>query len=264
MSIIIKLVRVTPAIAAEYLEQSEKNYRNISQKTVDMYARAMKNGEWLLTPQGMSFDTNDHLIDGQHRLRAVVQSGVTIEAYVATGVPKDREIAIDAGKVRRFDDHAKYLGMTYRHHYLAVAKVMEYGSDAHYPQMQPYEEIALVEKYMEPISFAARGQSRGYANAVVIAQIAKAYCYPEYKQCLNAFIDVLHTGKYASGGDEAAILLRNVIFIHKERDRKVLCKKTQSAIRAFYKREPYTKLYGHNTDLFPIKTDRAGHIVPAR
>jgi len=64
---------VTPAMAARWLKNNFRN-RPMDGKVVDAYARDMANGVWVPTHQGIAFNDRDDLIDGQHRLAAVVKS----------------------------------------------------------------------------------------------------------------------------------------------------------------------------------------------
>ena len=104
---------VTPARAKEWLENNFKN-RPISEDVVIAYARDMTNGEWIETHQGIAFNDRDELIDGQHRLLAIVRSGVTIRMMVTFGLPsviEGKEMttmdAVDRGRTRSVADQLK-------------------------------------------------------------------------------------------------------------------------------------------------------------
>lgn len=77
---------VGPAQAREWLQRNAHN-RPLSKKLVKAFALEMRNGDWRETHQGPAFDDRDRLIDGQHRLEAVVLSGVTIRMLVTFGLP---------------------------------------------------------------------------------------------------------------------------------------------------------------------------------
>lgn len=85
---------ITPEIAAAYLLKNKSN-RNISQLHVDALCRAMVGDEFYLTHQGIAFDEDGNLIDGQHRLCAVVKSGKPVKINVTYGVAADSKISID-------------------------------------------------------------------------------------------------------------------------------------------------------------------------
>ncbi|MFD9461158.1 hypothetical protein [Streptomyces sp. NPDC060027] len=92
---------VTPHIAAAWLQLNRPENRRMSQRAVASLVSAMLAGEYLLTHQPVAFDALGRLIDGQHRLAAVVQSGVTVEMWVITGADPDTFGVVDTGLARR-------------------------------------------------------------------------------------------------------------------------------------------------------------------
>ena len=76
---------ITPANAEAYLRNNAK-HRKIKQKKVDEYVNEMKDGKWRLNGKVIIFDSNGRLLNGQHRLHAVVQSGVPLTILVVRGV----------------------------------------------------------------------------------------------------------------------------------------------------------------------------------
>lgn len=86
-----KVESITPEYAMEVLEHHNPRNRSIAENTVNSYALDMKNGRWTLNHQGIAFDENGDLIDGQHRLWAVVFSGKTIEMLVTRGIPVEEK-----------------------------------------------------------------------------------------------------------------------------------------------------------------------------
>jgi hypothetical protein len=116
MKITTQTEEITPAMAEKYLEKNFKN-RSVKPKTVRTYANDMLAGNWHFTHQGIAFDENDHLIDGQHRLLAIVESGVTVKMLVTRGLPaeagkgenitKKTMDAIDQGVMRSVADQLR-------------------------------------------------------------------------------------------------------------------------------------------------------------
>ena len=78
-------VVITPELATKLLEYNTCN-RALSKSVVKKYADMMKKGEWYFSHQSIAFsDTEDGLevlVDGQHRLYAVIQSGVAVKFTV--------------------------------------------------------------------------------------------------------------------------------------------------------------------------------------
>jgi len=72
-------VKIDRRTAIKMLEKLFEGQRAPSRTHVLVLAEEMKAGVWVDTgSQGIVFDYYDRLIDGQHRLMAVIESGVTI------------------------------------------------------------------------------------------------------------------------------------------------------------------------------------------
>lgn len=61
-------------------------------------------GAWLFTHQGVGFDNEGHLVDGQHRLSAQVRAGVTLDWVVTTGLAPQAFDRTDVGDSRSAAD----------------------------------------------------------------------------------------------------------------------------------------------------------------
>lgn len=109
MPISTKVETITPKMAVEILENKNIHNRNLSEATVQEYANDMVNKRWVVTHQGIAFDENGNLNDGQHRLWACVFANVPFETLVTRGIPV-QEVrngvilkpmdSIDRGRVR--------------------------------------------------------------------------------------------------------------------------------------------------------------------
>lgn len=98
-----ELLDITPQLAADFLELNTRN-RVLNQQAVADMARQMRAGLWRSTHQGIALDTNGDLIDGQHRLSAIVASGVTVPMLVTTGLEACAFDSIDTGRKRTAAD----------------------------------------------------------------------------------------------------------------------------------------------------------------
>jgi hypothetical protein len=90
-----QLAEVTPAIAEKWLADHNAGNRPISKHVVKTYAEDMREGRWMLTHQGPAFDENDRLIDGQHRLAAVIAADVPVPMYVTFGADSATFVVLD-------------------------------------------------------------------------------------------------------------------------------------------------------------------------
>lgn len=99
----MKLETITPDIARDLLKKNTHN-RNVRQSHVDFLAAEMTNGRWQLTPETIAISADDRIVDGQHRLIAVIQANATIQAWVAYDCPFEVQDVIDAGSIRTVAD----------------------------------------------------------------------------------------------------------------------------------------------------------------
>ncbi|HZC52509.1 MAG TPA: hypothetical protein VE441_08440 [Mycobacterium sp.] len=94
---------ITPAKAEEMLATNTAN-RPVSRSTVRAFAEAMRRGDWLVTHQGIAFDSNGVLVDGQHRLAAIIEADLPVEMTVFSEVAPDTFDVLDTGKRRNAAD----------------------------------------------------------------------------------------------------------------------------------------------------------------
>lgn len=100
----IEQVKVTPKLAAKWLEKNFEKNRNKREAHVKRLAADMKAGRWIETGETIKFNTIGLLVDGQHRLSAIILSGCTLNIWVAYDVPSDAIKAIDTGASRTASD----------------------------------------------------------------------------------------------------------------------------------------------------------------
>jgi len=114
MKITAKIESISPKIAEKYLATMVLN-RQHKDATIAGYANDMINGKWLLTPQAIAFDEDGHIFDGQHRLRAIIRCGLTIDMLVLRGFPDKQNSmktmdVMDAGLARSLPHRLKLMG----------------------------------------------------------------------------------------------------------------------------------------------------------
>ena len=101
---------VTPEAAARYLERNLTDNRKIRPVRVQRYADAMAAGKWLAGAAPVQLDTNDLLINGQHRLWAVLESGRTVRMLFQRNVPLESFQVLDTGAPRSTGDILRLAG----------------------------------------------------------------------------------------------------------------------------------------------------------
>ncbi|GAA1278644.1 hypothetical protein [Saccharothrix xinjiangensis] len=114
---------LTPEVATEILGRNIDN-RPLDRHTVEMYASAMVRGEWKLSHQGIAVDHQGVLLDGQHRLAAVVKSGKSVPMLVIRGVQRDTFSVVDTGKRRSAGDTLRLTGAQDTNHLAAALRYL--------------------------------------------------------------------------------------------------------------------------------------------
>lgn len=104
-----ELISVSPTIAARWLERNESN-RGVREGRVNGLAEAMRRGEFVITGDTIKFAPDGRLLDGQHRLWAVLESGVTVQMLVAYNIAPEAQTVMDSGAARTFADTLKWKG----------------------------------------------------------------------------------------------------------------------------------------------------------
>ncbi|HOQ60971.1 MAG TPA: hypothetical protein PKZ08_10145 [Vicinamibacterales bacterium] len=207
------IMDVGPDLAARWLEGNVRN-RRIDQKHVDCLAQEMKAGRWKASHQGIAFDTSGTLVDGQHRLWAILQSGCTIRLAVSFNLPPESIDTIDGGKARTVVDRL-VLGGTLGAEGVTKAHVATLRETArglkHLPKMAYHQEAELMARHLNAVRFAAAHvatRAQGVGVAYVRAVVARAWYSVDHEQ-LERFCRVLSSGLPEAACDAGIIRLRD-------------------------------------------------------
>jgi hypothetical protein len=262
-----RLMTITPKLAAEFLE---KNYNNrpINRAAVEEHVKNLRAGKFFATHQGIAFDEEDRLRDGQTRLMAIVESGVPARMLVTTGLTEEAVLAIDDGR-RRTQGQAlsMHAGEYVRPFITAIAREM-FAGNVHLSQggrrRKPsrQELLAFYDKYAEEINYAAscfKNHDSGLALGFVAAVVARAAVAHKGRR-LDHFAKVLAEG-FGKEGDEIVIRLRNHILQQRRGQRRdggqrdQLYAKIERVLFAYLNREELNSVQSAKSELFPLDED---------
>lgn len=115
---------VRPHLAEMILDMNQGS-RCVSMRHVKAYAGDMLAGRWRNTGDPIKIDSRGHLVDGQHRLHAVIQSGAARRFLFVVVDREDAMLATDIGKKRTFADHLAILGAARAHAIAAAVKAYD-------------------------------------------------------------------------------------------------------------------------------------------
>jgi hypothetical protein len=94
----VDLSFITPTIAREMINKTAEHQRDVKSFSTYKLQNDMEEARWYFTGAPIVFDQNKELIDGQHRLRSLIESGCKGQwLLVVSGVQRDAFIAFDSG-----------------------------------------------------------------------------------------------------------------------------------------------------------------------
>ena len=257
-------VYVTPQLAKKWLDCNGFN-RPIKQDVVDMYVRQIKSGLWRRTHQGIAFDTNGTLIDGQHRLMAIVNANVTVPMLIFIDESPDNYEYIDCGRHR---SNLDTLRMSTRDNTLTLMhtqtlKAMLAGRYCKSNNKYSNAELGdLYCKYAAAVGFAVDQlgdyQNKQINDPTVRGVIARA-CYYLNKDQIVEFCSLLKgqsqelpTAKMVNAFRDCLMLWND----RRENTRREIYKRCECILKAIQTNE---ELFGFPTalgELFPINNDQ--------
>ena len=174
----IESFRVTPYYARKLLEKNTNNFRKITKRVVEKYAREMKAGLWQENGEPIQIYEDGTLANGQHRLAAIIESGVTLPMVVVSGIPKT-VTTFDRGKNRSVMEQARAMGIDISSQEAGAVGILLFGLQdiGRYGQNEMFDYYL---KNLEPKRFTevARSLRKG-ANHPILNKsgtIAAAYC----------------------------------------------------------------------------------------
>jgi hypothetical protein len=100
---------ITPETAARILDSNTSN-RSLRENWAYELSSRMKSGQWISNGETIKIMENGDLVDGQHRLRAIILSGKPQQMIVVRGVPNNSFGTIDIGLRRSTGDTFTILG----------------------------------------------------------------------------------------------------------------------------------------------------------
>lgn len=118
-----KTITISPDLAFAWLEWNDKN-RNISRPQVKRLVSEMANGNWKLNGQCLIMSDGGRLLDGQHRLTAILEYGSPITTDVRFGIDPSTFSTIDEGKKRNPGDVFKISGYSDANNLAAACKIV--------------------------------------------------------------------------------------------------------------------------------------------
>lgn len=223
METIIK--NITPDDAERILSKNPMN-RNLNKRVVDLYSEEMKSGRWYANGAPIFIDYDGNLKDGQHRLTAIVKSGVTMRNAIIVYLEKADAVCYDIGKVRSTQDTAMLMGInTVNIRNKSIASMITYmlkhlkGFFKLMPKTLVIDVINENEDLCDFVREAYLNKNisaiRGLKIAGITAAIAAAWLNGYNSERLMHICDVLAEGIISDENDIGIIKLRDYLITNK-------------------------------------------------
>lgn len=119
----VGIVKVSPDMARTLLKTNTDN-RTVRKNRVNNYATQMKRGQWKLTGDPIRISRTGRLLDGQHRLLAIIEANTEVETFVIEGLEDDTFTVIDSGLGRTPADALTFAGIGSASHISPVTRIL--------------------------------------------------------------------------------------------------------------------------------------------
>lgn len=216
----VSVVDITPEIAREWMARNIGN-RPASQAHVAKLEKAILEGHWKMTGDPIRFSKTGKLLDGQHRLQAILNSGKTVTCVVMSDLDDEIFDVLDSGKGRQKSDVLFIeLGLpveTCKMLASSVTWIIDYEKELFgFPgKSDKHDVMAFVQSHPQTIAAAEYAQALP-RNCPVPRSIAGAFYYYASKTNqakAERFLERFMVGA-VDGLDDNLLALRNRCFAY--------------------------------------------------
>lgn len=200
----IPVIHVTPEMAKEWLDTRYDNERVLREGQVKSMARDMTTGNWFFAGDPIRFnEANGKLMDGQHRLSAIVMSGVG-QWFPILNLPEETRVTFDTGSKRTLGDLLQLGGHVHGRIVAAITRrlVIHFTTDqittgGRFIPSRP-ECVDFIEKNKDELYLAVNVAMKVVRNRLPMAPsaVGAAYflCAQKDREQAEYFFDHLATG----------------------------------------------------------------------
>ena len=268
----MQLVHVTKALADFLLMRNPRN-RTINRVNVDKIKNSLRNGAFEATHQGVALDADFNLVDGQNRLTAISETGISAWTYVFFNAP--RSMHIDKGTKRSIRESLYMSGVCewddLERNQLTTPLVRyaierSFGKDTA-RRMDEQQIHRLYKKHEEMfgeiIKLTLETNGKWGKSSVILYAMLRALAAGVRIEDIREWYTVFTTGMYHFRGDERKtdaaehiVALRQILENGRlstsvQKDARISAeRKVMSSIRHFISRDATRKIYGE--DVYPI------------
>lgn len=220
--------KITPEIAKAILMKNSHN-RPLKPYVVNEYARLMRDGLWKEeSGEALKFNCDGSLIDGQHRLSALIRAGISLNFLIVAGLDADIFEVIDQGIKRSPGDTIATLGVDNPN--LVASGIRRYFNLKHGLSMSGsgagLSNREIANAYLARRTFytaAAHMSQSWYKKSRIISKSEFFGLYSLFfdldQDVAFMFCDYLSSGENLKNND-AIFILRNKLILNKQSSKK--------------------------------------------
>lgn len=226
-TLIVEQMRFTPHIAATFLKQNTLN-RPVRERHVEFLAREMAEGRWVKNGETIKVAEDESILDGQHRLMACVDSGVSFDSVVVYGLRPEAFMTIDTGVARSGADVLKlnFPGAPKQHCDAVAGGIIwlnriEHKFTSNYAVRRVSNTEVLDRAIETPELWTYASTLLGYPKSQRLLLVSAGVAlYHEFGrrnlQLADRFLDQLYTGESLTAKD-VAHMLRGYLLLDRQR-----------------------------------------------
>lgn len=255
---------VTEKRARAWLADMAPN-RIIRKSTLESLTLALESGAFEVTHEGIAFNHEGQLLDGQTRLTAIANTGISVWLWVYRGLRS--AMNVNLGGARSVSDSLTISGTPASRSEVGTLRRM-LSSTEQEPFWLRYAPTAQMKAWFDQYSGKIReanlmgfsANKRGLTSVCVVAPAARA-AYTADPVRLSQFVSCFMNGVVHDDKDIAAIKLRDLylqgggIAGGSQKTRVESYLKTEYALQAFLNRRPISRVLCATHELFPIPND---------
>ncbi len=277
-----EVITINPVMAKNILDKSKLVNRPIKKNHVEFLSYQMLQGKWELTGEPLIFNDDFGLIDGYHRMNAIIKSNTSQEFLVVKGVSKDVFSVIDTGVNRTGGDCLNIMGVKDGHKiamiiktYLKIKRTNVYsvpgvplseykGGGASQPAYKKYATNQdVLDTYFEKPEFWVATKKKcdvwynAYKHLMPIGLFAPLYIFFNEKtdKLADEFFNKLCYMNFDENQNDPLRKLTSVLMANATSDKKYSGKTLRAFIvkswNAFYKKETIRNLKYLDNEPFP-------------
>lgn len=199
---VLESVTLTPVLAKLLLERNTEN-RPISEVGLERIKRDIERNHWQFNGEPIIVAKDGQLNDGQHRCRAVVETGIPVRMVIVFGPQRDSRLTLDQGVTRTVGHYLTMLGHTDANALAGVGnniysyQSLGYLSARGRDRATKSECRDLVEEtkgIAESLSFVSRKGAGAVASRSTLAFVHWALARRAGERAANAFMSKLLNG----------------------------------------------------------------------